>query len=105
MKFIDYLLQFTKIFDWYFNLPSLKRIQLNYITLLSGVILISYYNDQLHRKNYSDLSARIDIINNARSKEQEKYTAGLQYYTDKFNHLLELFIKQKEEIKQIKKEP
>jgi hypothetical protein len=105
MKFLDYLLQLPKIFDWYFNLPAIKRIQLNYIALLSFVILLSYYNDQLHRKNYSDLSARIDIINNSRSQEQEKYTAGLQYYTDKLNHLLEILIKQKEEIKQIKKEP
>ena len=104
MKFLDYILQFPKLFDWYFKLPALKRIQLNYIVVLTGVVIISYYNDQQHRDNYTVLSNRIDTINNARSQEQEKYTTGLRYYTDKFNYLLELLIKQREEIKQINKE-
>jgi hypothetical protein len=104
MKFLDYLLRLPQIFDWYFKLPALKRIQLNYIVLLTFVVTLSYYNDQQHRANYTILSTRVDTINNARSKEQEKYTAGLEYYTDKLNHLLEILIKQKEEIKQIKNE-
>ena len=104
MKFLDYILQLPKLFDWYFKLPTLKRTNLNYILLLGFVVLLSYYNDQQHRDNYSVLSNRIDTTNNFRSQEQEKYTAKLEYYTDKFNHLLELLIKQREEIKQIKKE-
>jgi hypothetical protein len=104
MKYFDYILQFPKLFDWYFTLPALKRIQLNYIMLLTAVVSIAYYNDKLHRENYTALYNRVDATNDSRSKEQEKYTAKLEYYTDKFNHLLEILIKQKEEIKQIKNE-
>ena len=105
MKFLDYLREFPKLFDWYFLLPVLKRIQLNYIVLIASVITLSYYNDKRHRDNYSVLSNRNDIINNSRTKEQEKYTAKLEFYTDKFNHLLELLIQQRKEREQLRNEP
>lgn len=104
MKVLDYLLEIPKLFNWYFLLPALKRIQLNYIILIASIILISYYNDKQHRDNYTVLSARNDTINNSRTKEQEKYTAKLEFYTDKFNHLLEILIHQRKEREQINKE-
>ncbi|MDR6844499.1 hypothetical protein [Flavobacterium granuli] len=96
MKILDYFRELPKIFDWYFLLPQIKRIQLNYIILLATVMSIAYYNDKRHRENYTILSTRIDAINNSRTQEQEKYTTKLVYYTDKFNHLLELLIQQRE---------
>ena len=51
------------------------------------------------------LSNRNDTINNSRTKEQEKYTTKLEYYTDKFNHLLEILIQQRKEREQLKNEP
>jgi hypothetical protein len=104
MKYLDYILQFPKLFDWYFTLPAIKRIQLNYILLLTAVASLAYYNDKLHRENTIALSNRIDSTNAIRSQEQEKYTVKLEYYTDKFNHLLEILIEQKKEIKEIKSE-
>jgi hypothetical protein len=104
MKYFNYLLEIPKLFNWYFLLPALKRIQLNYIILIALIILISYKNDKQHRENYTVLSARNDTINNSRTKEQEKYTAKLEFYTDKFNHLLEILLQQKKEREQIKNE-
>ncbi len=105
MKFLDYLREFPKLFDWYFQLPQLKRIRLNNIVIIVFLIFLSYYNDKLHRENYTVLSNRNDTINNSRTKEQEKYTAKLEFYTDKFNHLLELLIQQRKEREQLKNEP
>lgn len=105
MKFLDFFRELPKLFDWYFLLPGLKRIQLNYIVLIATIIFLSYYNDKQHRENYTVLSNRNDTINNSRTKEQEKYTAKLEYYTDKFNHLLELLLQQRKEREQLKKEP
>lgn len=105
MKYLDFLKELPKLFEWYFHLPALKRIQMNYIILLAIIISLSYYNDKQHRDNYTILSDRIDATNNNRSKEQEKYTAKLEYYTDKFNHLLELLIQQKKEREPLKNEP
>jgi hypothetical protein len=104
MKILDFFREIPKLFDWYFLLPQLKRLQLNYIILIASVITISYYNDKRHRENYIVLSARNDTINNSRTKEQEKYTSKLEFYTDKFNHLLELLIQQRKEREQIKNE-
>lgn len=104
MKILDFFREIPKLFDWYFLLPQLKRIQLNYIVLITSVITLSYYNDKRHRNNYTVLSARNDTINNSRTKEQEKYTAKLEFYTDKFNNLLELLIQQRKEREQIKNE-
>ena len=105
MKILDFFRELPKLFDWYFLLPVLKRIQLNYIVLIASVITLSYYNDKRHRDNYTVLSARNDTINNSRTKEQEKYTAKLEFYTDKFNHLLELLIQQRKEREQLRNEP
>lgn len=105
MKLIELLKDLPKIIDWYFQLPGLKRIQLNYIIILALIISLSYYNDKQHRDNYTILSARIDSTNNSRAQEQEKYTTKLEYYTDKFNHLLEILIQQKKEQSTIKNEP
>lgn len=105
MKFLDYFREIPKLFDWYFQLPQLKRIRLNNIAVIVFLILLSYYNDKLHRENYTVLSNRNDTINNSRTKEQEKYTAKLEFYTDKFNHLLELLIQQRKEREQLTKEP
>jgi hypothetical protein len=105
MKFLDYFRELPKLFDWYFQLPQLKRIQLNYIVVIVFLIFLSYYNDKLHRENYIQLSNRNDTINNSRTKEQEKYTARLEFYTDKFNNLLELLIQQRKEREQLKNEP
>lgn len=99
MKILDFFSEIPKLFDWYFRLPQLKRIQLNYIVLISLIIILSYYNDKQHRDNYAVLSARIDSVNNSRAKEQEKYTTKLEYYTDKFNHLLEILLQKKEQDK------
>jgi hypothetical protein len=105
MKILDFFREIPKLFDWYFQLPQLKRIQLNYILLIALLFTISYYNDKQHRENYIVLSVRIDAVNNSRTKEQEKYTTKLEFYTDKFNHLLELLIQQKKEREQLKNEP
>jgi hypothetical protein len=104
MKILDYFKEIPKLFDWYFLLPQIKRIQLNYIIILSVVITLAYYNDKRHSENYAILSARIDSVNNNRAKEQEKYTTKLEYYTDKFNSLLVVLIQQRKEIKQIKED-
>lgn len=104
MNLIEIFSAIPRLFDWYLAMPLIKRIQINYITLLALVIGFSYYNDKRHTDNYAVLSSRIDSINNSRAKEQEKYTAKLEYYTDKFNSLLVVLIQQKKEIKQIKEE-
>lgn len=104
MKILDFFREIPKLFDWYFLLPALKRIQMNYIILIALIITLSYYNDKRHRDNYTVLSARNDTINNSRTKEQEKYTAKLEFYTDKFNHLLEILMQQKKEKEQINKD-
>lgn len=104
MKILDFFKEIPKLLDWYFLLPQLKRIQLNYIIILSIVFTMAYYNDKRHNENYAILSARIDNVNNNRAKEQEKYTAKLELYTDKFNSLLVVLIQQRKEIKQIKED-
>ena len=104
MKILDFFREIPKLFDWYFLLPALKRIQMNYIILIALIITLSYYNDKRHRDNYTVLSARNDTIINSRTKEQEKYTAKLEFYTDKFNHLLEILMQQKKEKEQINKD-
>lgn len=105
MKFTNYLREIPKLFEWYFQLSKLNRVQLNYIAVIVFLISLSYYNDKLHREHYTVLANRNDTINNSRTKEQEKYTTKLEFYTDKFNHLLELLIQQRKEREQLKKEP
>lgn len=95
------LTEIRGIFKWYFDLTSQKRIQVNYIMLLLTIGILSYYNDKQHKANYLALSNRIDNTNNSRSLEQANYTKKLEYYTDKFNHLLELLIKEGQERKKI----
>lgn len=104
MKLLDYFREIPKLFDWYFLMLPIKRIQMNYIIILSIVSTLAYYNDKRHNENYAILSARIDSVNNNRTKEQEKYTAKLEFYTDKFNNLLVVLIEQRKEIEQIKKD-
>lgn len=104
MKILEYFQEIPKLFDWYFLLPPIKRIQLNYIVILALVISLAYYNDKRHSANYAVITARIDSVNNNRAKEQEKYTAKLEFYTDKFNNLLVKLIEQRERIKQIKED-
>jgi hypothetical protein len=95
-KFFNSLSEISKVFDWYFHLSQMKKIQVNYSLLLMLVITISYLNDKQHKENYIILSNRNDIINNSREEEQVKYTLKLEFYTDKFNHLLEILIHQRE---------
>lgn len=102
MKLMEFLKQIPGLFDWYFKLSALKRIQLNYIVLLFAVLTLFYFNDKLHRENFNALSLRIDTINNSRAKEQEKYTARLEFYTEKFNNLLEMLLRQEKKIDSIK---
>jgi len=101
-KFFNSIYEASRIFTWYFTLTAIKRIQVNYVVLLIFVITISYLNDKQHRENYMALSNRNDIINNSREKEQAKYTLKLEFYTDKFNHLLEVLIHQREARQEIK---
>lgn len=103
MKILDYFKEIPKIFDWYFLLTPIKRIQLNYIVLLVILSFLTYKNDEQHKQNYILLSNRIDVVNNSRATEQEKYTKSLQYYTEKFNRLLEILLEQKREKEQLKK--
>lgn len=104
MKLFEFLKQIPGLFDWYFKLSPLKRIQLNYIVLLFCVLTLFYFNDKFHRENLNSLSIRIDLINDSRAKEQEKYTARLEFYTEKFNNLLEMLLRQEKKIEAIKKE-
>jgi len=89
---------------WYFLLKNENRIRTNYIVMIALLLMLSYRNDKQHRENYIDLCHRNDAINNSRTKEQEKYTVKLEFYTDKFNRLLEILLKQKEEQKKINKD-
>ena len=104
MKILDFFRELPKLFDWYFQLPQLKRIRLNNMAVLVFLIFLSYYNDKLHRENYTVLSNRNDISNDGRAKDQKEHNAKLEFYTDKFNHLLELLLQQEKERKQIKNE-
>lgn len=104
MKLLEYLKEFPRLFDWYFQLAQLKRIQLNYIVLIALIIFFAYKNDSRHRENYTALSVRFDAANAGKERDKEKYTKSLEFYTDKFNHLLEMLIQQEKEIKEIKKE-
>jgi hypothetical protein len=99
---VEYFKEIEKLFDWYFHLTQIKRIQLNYIIVLICLATLTYKNDEQHRKNYSILSARIDTITNARAKEQREYAKSLQLYFEKVTSLLEKSLKQKEELQQIK---
>jgi hypothetical protein len=96
MNILESIQGASRLVSWYFKLTSIKRIQVNYTVLLFGVITMAYFNDKQHRENYTALSNRNDIINNSREEEQAKYTRQLEFYTNKFNHLLEIFINQKE---------
>jgi hypothetical protein len=104
MMIKEWLSQIPIFFKWYFSLDQLKRIQLNYIFIIAMLILTIYFNDSKHRENYSKLSDRFDSVSNNRYKEQEKYTTKLEFYTDKFNNLLEKLIEQKQKIEEIKTE-
>lgn len=96
MKIVEYFQEIPKLFNWYFQLQAIKRVQLNYVILLIITTSLAYYNDKQHRENYTILSARMDTVNNSRTQEQEKYTSKLVYYTDKFNRLLEVLLEKKE---------
>lgn len=104
MKFLQYFDKIPQLFDWYFRLASLKRMNLNYIIIISIILAAGYYNDKRHNENNVVLINRIDSANNLRSQEQERYTVKLESYTDKFNGLLEKLIEQQKEVKQIKKD-
>lgn len=104
MNLLDFFTAIPKLFDWYLAMPIIKRIQINYITIIALLIGYIYYTNQHHIAAEASLSARIDIINNSRSKEQEGYAAKLEYYTEKFNGLLVVLIEQNKELKQIKEE-
>lgn len=98
----EWLSQIPIFFKWYFSLSPIKRIQFNYICIIAALILTLYLNDSKHRENYNKLSDRTNAISDSRYKEQEKYTAKLEFYTDKFNNLLEKLIEQKQAIEKIK---
>lgn len=100
---VEYFKEFQKLFDWYFQLTQIKRTHLNYWILIVFLVYLSYRNDVQHRENYTDLFVRIDAVNIARAKDQKEYAKSLQIYFDKVTDLLEKFLQQKEEIKQIKK--
>lgn len=87
MKIFDFLHKIRDFFDWYLGIPTVKRIQINYIAFIAIIITGAYYNDKQHRENYLALTARIDATNDSRSKEQEKYAQNLQYYTEKYSEL------------------
>ena len=92
------------VLDWYFQLKPHQKIQVNYLTLITSLILLAYANDRQHRENHILLSNRIDIVNNNRSLEQGHYTKKLEYYTDKFNNLLEVLLEERrKEIEEDKK--
>lgn len=103
MKILNCIAQIPNLFNWYFKLPVIQRMQLNYITIIAVIITLSYNNDKKHRDSYTILNSRIDSVNDARTKEQEKYTTKLEFYTDKFNHLLEILLQQKKEQEKINK--
>lgn len=100
----EWLSQIPLFFKWYFSLQPIKRIQFNYIVIIAILISILYFNDSKHRENYTKLNDRFDTVSNNRYKEQEKYTANLRFYTDKFNNLLERLIEQKQKIEEIREE-
>lgn len=102
MKLIEWFKAIPTLFDWYFKLTQIKRIQFNYIVIIAVLLTIFYYNDAKHRETNLALTTRVDSVNSNREKEQEKYTKKLEYYTDKFNGLLEMLIAKKTE-QQIKK--
>ncbi|UYW02129.1 hypothetical protein K5I29_04305 [Flavobacterium agricola] len=97
MKILEVIKVLPGVFDWYFKLTPLKRIQLNYIVLIAVLLTLFYYNDSNHRENNMALTNRIDSVNINRAIEQEKYTKQLEYYTEKFNSLLERLIHQRNE--------
>jgi hypothetical protein len=101
MSISENIQEVSKLFSWYLQLTYIKRIQVNYTILLFGVITMSYFNDKQHRENYTALSIRNDIINNSREREQAKYTHQLEFYTNKFNHLLEVSIRKNENKKDV----
>lgn len=99
---VEYFKEIEKLFDWYFHLTQIKRIQLNYIIVLVTLAYLAYKNDEQHRENYTTLSHRIDSVNNARTKEQREYIENLRYYTEKFSDLSKDFLQQRERVQQIK---
>lgn len=101
---VEYFKEIEKLFDWYFHLTQIKRIQFNYIAILISLATLAYKNDEQHRKNYSAMCARVDIISNARAQEQKEYAESLQIYFEKVTSLLEKSLRQKEELKQIKEQ-
>lgn len=104
MKILELFSAIPKLFDWYLNMDTIKRFHINYITVIISLLTYFYYTNKNYAENTTLLTNRIDTINNSRTKEQEKYTAKLEFYTDKFNNLLVVLIEQRKEIKQIKEE-
>jgi len=104
MKFLDLFNQIPRLYNWYSDLSPTKRKDFNYIILLIASWSILVYNDRQHRENNTILTDRIDSVNNLRSKDQERYTGNLEYYTNSFKSFSEQILKQKEEIKNIKKD-
>lgn len=103
MKINEYIDKIPKLFDWYFQLVPTKRIQLNYIVIIAVIVSLAYKNDRRHQENSDLLSAKLDAINNERAKDQKEYAKNLEFYVEKFNHLLEMLILQEKEINKIKK--
>lgn len=99
---VEYFKEIEKLFDWYFHLTPIKRIQLNYIVILGFLAYLAYKNDEQHKENYIMLSLRIDSVNNARAKEQREYTENLKFFTEKFSDLSKELLYQKERVQQIK---
>lgn len=104
MKITEYIDKIPKLFDWYFQLVPTKRIQLNYIVIISIILFLAYKNDSRHQENYNELSAKLDKVNNERAKDQKDYAKNLEFYVEKFNHLLEMLIHQENEINKMKEE-
>lgn len=104
MKFLELFTLIPKLFDWYFNMENIRRVQLNFIVVLCLLFTYIYYTNKAYAENITILATRLDNANDSRAKEQEKYTTKLEYYTDKFSELLFKIEKQKEELKQIKED-
>jgi len=99
---VEYFKEIEKLFDWYFHLTPIQRIQLNHIVILIFLAFLTYKNDEQHRKNNFVLRAGIDATNNARSREQKEYIENLKYFTEKYSNLYEKLLRQREEMQQIK---
>jgi len=101
---IETVEKIPKLYNWYSKMSPENRIQFIYIVLLVASWTILYFNDSQHKANNAALTIGINRVNDLRSKDQERYTTNLEFYTNKFADIFERQLEQKEEIKQIKED-